>query len=90
MQNDHIPTRLAFRGRPEVRPVRLRIGLAPIGGLALVGAELTVETELVLADAKDLRDELDKLIADLEKAGRAGIAREPRLPHTDASRAVPQ
>ena len=90
MKNDHVPTRLAFRGRPEVRPVRLRIGDVPIGGLALVGAALTVETDLTLTAARGVRDELDRLIADLEKAGRAGIAREPKLPHTDASLAVPQ
>jgi len=90
MQHDHVPTRLAFRGRPEVRPVRLRIGDVPIGGLALVGAALTVETDLTLDAAKSMRAELDELIADLERAAARGIAREPKLPHTDAAQAAPQ
>ncbi|WP_326646095.1 hypothetical protein OG884_15700 [Streptosporangium sp. NBC_01755] len=87
---NRVPTRLAFAGRPEVLPVRLRIGDVPIGGLALVGAELTVETDLTLDTALGVRAELDKLIADLEKASRAGIAREPKPPHTAASLAAPQ
>ncbi|MER5622476.1 hypothetical protein ABT061_15675 [Streptosporangium sp. NPDC002544] len=90
MQHDHIPTRLAFRGRPEVRPARLRIGDDPIGGLALVGEALTVETDLTLDAARDVRAALDELIADLERAAARGIAREPKPLHTDASRAVPQ
>ncbi|MGW0587427.1 hypothetical protein [Streptosporangium sp. NPDC002607] len=87
---DRIPTRLAFKGRAEVLPVRLRIGDVPIGGLALVGAELTVETDLTLDAARAVRAELDELIADLERAAARGIAREPKPLHTDASRAVPQ
>lgn len=90
MKIERTPTRLAFSGLAQVRPIRLRIGAPPVGTLAICGEGLEVETDLTLGPAKQLRAALDELIADLERAETRGIAREPKPLHTDAARAVPQ